>query len=155
MDDWQVKSIALVCVRVLLTVISDWAAISTDAPNITLVATVIVAKSSIRIWTNGTLTPLTDIVLVSTEANAPIATRLAAKLALELAAKVDAPMAYRTALAAMVLVLEAVACATATLCAAAVALLDAETENEAVLTTVAETVSVLEAETENAPLQTR
>jgi hypothetical protein len=49
MDDWQVKSIALVCVRVLLTVISDWAAISTDAPNITLVATVIVAKSSIRI----------------------------------------------------------------------------------------------------------
>jgi hypothetical protein len=84
-----------------------------------------------------------------------MATLVAAKLALELAAKVDAPMAYRTAFAAMALVLEAVACATATLCAAAVELLDAETENEAVLTTVAETVSVLKAETENAPLQTR
>ena len=84
-----------------------------------------------------------------------MATLVAAKLALELAAKVDAPMAYRTAFAAMALVLEAVACATATRCAAAVALLDAETEKDAVLTTVAETVSVLEAETENAPLQTR
>jgi hypothetical protein len=84
-----------------------------------------------------------------------MATLVAAKLALELAAKVDAPMAYRTAFAAMALVLEAVTLATATRCAAAVALLDAETENEVVLTTVAETVSVLEAETENAPLQTR
>ena len=84
-----------------------------------------------------------------------MATLVAAKLALDVAAKVDAPMAYRTAFAAMVLALEAVACATATLCAAAVALLDAETENDAVLTTVAETVSVLDAETENAPVQTR
>jgi hypothetical protein len=49
MDDWQVKLMALVCVRVLLTVISDWAAISTVARKTTLVATVIVAKSSIRI----------------------------------------------------------------------------------------------------------
>jgi hypothetical protein len=55
----------------------------------------------------------------------------------------------------MVLALDTVACATATLCAAAAALLDAETENEAVLTTVAETVSVLALETENAPVQTR
>jgi hypothetical protein len=44
-DDWQVKLMALVCVRVLLTVMADWAAISTDARNTTLVATVIVAKS--------------------------------------------------------------------------------------------------------------
>ena len=35
----------------------------------------------------------TDMVLVSTEANAPMATRLAAKLTLDVAAKVDAPMA--------------------------------------------------------------
>ena len=104
---------------------------------------------------SGTLTAATDMALASTEANAPIATLMAAKLAPELAANVDAPMAYRTAFAAMVLVLEAVACATAPLCAAAVALLDAETENEAVLTTVAETVSVLVLETENAPMQTR
>jgi hypothetical protein len=155
MDDWQVKLMALVCVRVLLTVMADWAAISADARKTTLVATVIVAKSSIRIWTSGTLTPLTDMVLVSTEANAPMATRLAAKLALDVAAKVEDATAYRTAFADMTLALDAVACATATLCAAAVALLDAETENEAVLTTVAETVSVLEAETENAPMQTR
>ena len=95
------------------------------------------------------------MVLVSTEANAPMATLVAAKLALELAAKVDAPMAYRTAFADMTLALDAVACATATLCAAAVALLDAETANDAVFTTVAETVSVLALETENAPVQTR
>jgi hypothetical protein len=155
MDDWQVKLMALVCVRVLLTVMADWAAISADARKTTLVATVMVAKSSIRIWTSGTLTPLTDIVLVSTEANAPMATRLAAKLALDVAAKVDAPTAYRTAFADMTLALDTVACATATLCAATVALLDAETENDAVLTTVAETVSVLALETENAPVQTR
>ena len=49
MDDWQVKSIALVCVRVALTVMPDSAAISTDWLTITLVPTVIVAKSSIRI----------------------------------------------------------------------------------------------------------
>ena len=84
-----------------------------------------------------------------------MATRLAAKLALELAASVDAPMAYRTAFAAMELALVAVAEALTTLCAAADALLDAETEKEAVLTTLAETVSVLEAETENAPMQMR
>ena len=76
-------------------------------------------------------------------------------LALELAASVDAPMAYRTALAAMVLVLVAVAAPMAMRCAAADALLDAETENEADLTTLAETVSVLALETENAPMQTR
>jgi hypothetical protein len=93
MDDWQVKLMPAVCVRVLLTVISDWADISTDAPKTTLVATVIVAKSSIRIWTSGTLTPLTDMVLVSTEANAPMATRLAAKLALDVAANVATPTA--------------------------------------------------------------
>ena len=93
MDDWQVKLMAAVCVRVLLTVISDWAVISTDAPKTTLVATVIVAKSSIRIWINGTLTPLTDMVLVSTEANAPMATRLAAKLALDVAVNVATPTA--------------------------------------------------------------
>jgi hypothetical protein len=93
MVDVQVKLIAPVCVRVLLTVISDWAAISTDAPNITLVATVIVAKSSIRIWTNGTLTPLTDMLLASTDANAPMATLVAAKLALDVAANVDAATA--------------------------------------------------------------
>ena len=97
----------------------------------------------------------TDMVLSSTDVNAPMATLWAAKLALELAASVDAPMAYRTALAAMVLTLVAVADATAILCAAADALLDAETENEAVLTTLALTVSVLVLETENAPLQTR
>jgi predicted lysophospholipase L1 biosynthesis ABC-type transport system permease subunit len=55
----------------------------------------------------------------------------------------------------LLLVLEAVAEASATLCAAAAALLDAETENDAVLTTLALTVSELEAETENAPMQTR
>jgi hypothetical protein len=93
MDDWQVKLMALVCVRVLLTVMADWDAISADARKTTLVATVIVAKSSIRIWTSGTLTPLTDIVLVSTEANAPMATRLAAKLALDVAEKVEAATA--------------------------------------------------------------
>ena len=76
-------------------------------------------------------------------------------LALELATKVDAPMVYRTAFAAIVLALDAVAAASATLCAAAVALLDAETENEASLTTLAETVSSLEADAENAPIQTR
>ena len=42
---------------------------------------------------SGTLTAATDIVLVSTEANAPMATRVAAMLTLELAASVDAPMA--------------------------------------------------------------
>ena len=42
---------------------------------------------------SGTLTPLTDMVLVSVDVNAPMATRLAAKLALELVANVDAPMA--------------------------------------------------------------
>ena len=95
------------------------------------------------------------MALVSTDANAPIATLVAAMLVLELAASVDAPMAYRKALAAMELVLEAVADASATLCAAADALLDAATENEAVLTTLAATVSVLDAETENAPMQMR
>jgi hypothetical protein len=93
MDDWQVKLIAALLLLFVLTVISDWADISTDAPKTTLVATVMVAKSSIRIWTSGTLTPLTDMVLVSTEANAPMATRLAAMLTLELAESVDAPMA--------------------------------------------------------------
>jgi hypothetical protein len=84
-----------------------------------------------------------------------MATLVAAKLALELAAKVDAPMAYRTAFAAMVLALETATATLTTAWADMVALLDAETENDAVLTTVAETVSVLEAETENAPMQTR
>jgi hypothetical protein len=88
-----VKLIAKLCRLVALMLTLDVAAITTDARKTTLVATVIVAKSSIRIWTSGTLTPLTDMVLTSTEANAPMATRLAAKLALDVAAKVDAPMA--------------------------------------------------------------
>jgi hypothetical protein len=155
MDDWQVKLMAALLLLIAFTLMPDSAAISTDWLTITLVATVIVAKSSIRIWTSGTLTPLIDMVLVSTEANAPMATRVAAMLTLELAESVDAPMAYRKALAAMELVLEAVAEALATRCAAADALLDAETENDAVLTTLAATVSVLEAETENAPMQMR
>jgi hypothetical protein len=93
MDDWQVKLMAALLLLFVLTVMPDWADISTDAPKTTLVATVITAKSSIRIWTNGTLTPLTDMVLTSTEANAPMATRLAAKLALDVAAKVEAATA--------------------------------------------------------------
>jgi len=155
MDDAQAKVIGVLCLLWPLTLMPDSAAIDTDWLTITLVATVIVAKSSIRIWTNGTLTPLTDMLLASTDANAPMATRLAAKLALDVAANVDAATAYRKALADMPLALEAVAAATAMRCAAAVALLDAEAENDAVLTTLAETVSVLEAETENAPIQTR
>jgi p-aminobenzoyl-glutamate transporter AbgT len=93
MDDWQVKLIAALLLLFVLTVISDWADISTDAPKTTLVATVITAKSSIRIWTNGTLTPLTDMVLTSTEENAPMATRLAAMLTLDVAANVATPTA--------------------------------------------------------------
>jgi len=42
---------------------------------------------------SGTLTPLTDIALVSTEANAPMATLVAARLALDVSANVDLPMA--------------------------------------------------------------
>jgi hypothetical protein len=55
----------------------------------------------------------------------------------------------------MLLALEAVAAATATLCAATDALLDAATANDAVLTTLAATAAVLDAETENAPMQMR
>jgi hypothetical protein len=97
----------------------------------------------------------TDMVLSSTDVNAPMATLVAARLALELAANVAAATVKRKALIDMALVLVAAADALATRCAAVDALLDAETENDAVLTTLAETVSVLEAETENAPLQTR
>jgi hypothetical protein len=93
MDDWQVKLMAALLLLIAFTLMPDSAAISTDWLTITLVATVIVAKSSIKIWTSGTLTPLTDMVLVSTDANAPMATRVAAMLTLELAASVDAPMA--------------------------------------------------------------
>jgi hypothetical protein len=93
MDDWQVKLMAALLLLFVLTVMPDVAVISTDAPKTTLVATVITAKSSIRIWTSGTLTPLTDMVLTSTEANAPMATRLAAKLALDVAANVATPTA--------------------------------------------------------------
>jgi hypothetical protein len=92
-DDWHAKSIAPVCVLVALMLMPDSAAIVTDWLTITLVATVIVAKSSIRIWTNGTLTPLTDMLLASTDANAPIATLVAAKLALDVAANVAMPTA--------------------------------------------------------------
>ena len=53
------------------------------------------------------------------------------------------------------LVLEAVADASATLCAAIDVLLDEETENDAVFTTLAETVSELELDAENAPMQVR
>ena len=93
MDDWQVKLMAALLLLFVLTVMADWAAISTDAPSTTLVATVITAKSSIKIWTSGTLTPLTDMVLTSTEANAPMATLVAAKLALDVAANVATPTA--------------------------------------------------------------
>jgi hypothetical protein len=55
----------------------------------------------------------------------------------------------------MLLVLDIVAEASATICAAAVAPLDAETENDAVLTTLAETVVSLVLDAENAPIQTR
>lgn len=95
------------------------------------------------------------MALSSTEANAPMATLVAAKLALDVAANVAAATLKRKALIDMALALEAVAEALATLCAAAVAPLEAEIENDVVFTTLAATVSVLEAETENAPLQTR
>jgi hypothetical protein len=49
MDDWQVKLIAALLLLFVLTVMPDVAAISTDARKTTLVATVITAKSSIRI----------------------------------------------------------------------------------------------------------
>jgi hypothetical protein len=49
MDDWQAKSIAKLCRLVALMLMPDSAAISTDWLTITLVATVIVAKSSIKI----------------------------------------------------------------------------------------------------------
>jgi hypothetical protein len=49
MDDWQVKLIAKLCRLVALMLTLDVAVITTDAPKTTLVATVIVAKSSIRI----------------------------------------------------------------------------------------------------------
>jgi hypothetical protein len=49
MDDWQVKLMEAVLLLFVLTLMADWAAISTDALKTTLVATVIVAKSSIRI----------------------------------------------------------------------------------------------------------
>ena len=42
---------------------------------------------------SGTLMAATAMVLTSVDVNAPIATLMAAKLALELAASVDAPMA--------------------------------------------------------------
>ena len=42
---------------------------------------------------SGTLTAATDMVLTSVDVNAPMATLLAARLMLELAASVDAPMA--------------------------------------------------------------
>ena len=42
---------------------------------------------------SGTLTAATDMVLTSTEANAPMATLVAARLALDVAANVDLPMA--------------------------------------------------------------
>ena len=93
MDDWQVKLMAALCLLVALMLTLDVAAISTDARKTTLVATVIVAKSSIRIWISGTLTPLTDMVLTSTDVNPPMATLVAARLMLELAASVDLPMA--------------------------------------------------------------
>ena len=49
MDDWQVKLMAALLLRIAFTLMPDSAAISTDWLTITLVATVIVAKSSIRI----------------------------------------------------------------------------------------------------------
>jgi hypothetical protein len=49
MDDWQMKLIAALCRLVALMLTLDVAVITTDAPKTTLVATVIVAKSSIRI----------------------------------------------------------------------------------------------------------
>jgi hypothetical protein len=48
-DDWQVKLIGVLCLLWPLTLMPDVAAISTDPRKTTLVATVIVAKSSIRI----------------------------------------------------------------------------------------------------------
>jgi hypothetical protein len=93
MDDWQVKLIAKLCRLVALMLTLDVAAISTEPRKTTLVATVITPKSSIRISISGTLTAATDMVLSSTDVNAPMATLMAAKLALDVAAKVDAPMA--------------------------------------------------------------
>jgi hypothetical protein len=64
-------------------------------------------------------------------------------------------MAYRTAFAATLEALEAVADATAILCAAADAPLEADTAKDASLIGLADTDTVLAAETENAPMQMR
>jgi hypothetical protein len=115
-----------------------------------VVFTVIWPKSSIRICTNGTRTALTDIVLASAAVALAIATRKALMLALEADAAVAAPMAYRTAFAAMLLVAAMPTSIDAVLTAETDAPLDADTVKEAETNLVALTEVVLTALTKTA-----